>query len=244
MATDAKERDARTVTLKGVNLSFTDGIKEKKKTSKEDDAKPKYNFNIINHPDGKNYDENHRKIFAALKAAGLKQWKQEDAHKTIAEDNPKRVCVKKARKFKNAEGKIYAGYDHDGDAFSVTGPGGGQRRPTLLDRHKRKLREQAKPEDAAAGRCFEESDILEVFYGGTKGDVIVSFYGTDKGSRGIFCSCELVRSHQEGERIGGGFYLTDDDLDELDDLEDDGLEDELDDGGSKSSDDDLDGLLD
>lgn len=200
-----KERDPRTVTLKGVRLSFTDGIKEKQRTSDEPDAKEKYNFNIINVAGTKHYDDNNAKIIGALKAAGEKAWKNPDAYKDIAEDNPKRVTFKKGERFKNKEGKVYAGYDGN-YAFSVSGPNGGQRRPVLKDRHKRDV---------------EEKDIEDVFYGGTFADVIVSFFGTEKGSRGIFATCELVRSLQEGERMGGGYRVTDDDLDELDDMEDD-----------------------
>lgn len=241
MATE-KERDPRTVTLKGIDLSFTEGLFEKKKTSKEEGAVPKHTFNVINLPTGKYYEENNKKIIAALKAAGEAKWKQPEAYKTIAEDNPKRVCFKKAEKFKNDEGKIYAGYDKGGYAFSATGPSAGQKRPKLLDRFKRKLREQANPADVDTGKVkvFEEKDILDIFYGGSKGDVIVSFYGTDKGSRGIFCTAELVRSHQEGQRIGGGgYYVTDDDLDELDDFgdESDGLDDLVEDGDSSDEDD-------
>lgn len=199
-----KEKDPRTVTLKKVRLSFTDGIKEKQRTSDEPDAKEKFNFNIILEAGTKYDKENQAKVTAALEAAGEKAWKQPDAHVTIFEDNPKRVTYKEGKRFKNKEGKVYAGYEGN-HAFSVSGPGGGQRRPILKDKYKRDV---------------EEKDILDVFYGGTYADVIVSFYGTDKGSRGIFATCELVRSHQEGERMGGGYAFSEDDLDELDDFGD------------------------
>lgn len=202
----AAEKDPRTVTLKKVRLSFTDGIVEKQKTSDDPNAKEKYNFNIINVAGTKHYDENNAKIIGALKAAGEKAWKNPDAYKEIAEDNPKRVTFKKGEKFKNKEGKVYAGYEGN-YAFSVSGPNGGQKRPLLKDKYKRDV---------------EEKDIADVFYGGAFGDVIVSFYGTDKGSRGVFATCELVRSHQEGDRMGGGYQFNEDDLDELDDFEDEG----------------------
>ena len=202
----AAEKDPRTVTLKKVRLSFTDGIVEKQKTSDDPNAKEKYNFNIINVAGTKHYDENNAKIIGALKAAGEKAWKNPDAYKEIAEDNPKRVTFKKGEKFKNKEGKVYAGYEGN-YAFSVAGPNGGQKRPLLKDKYKRDV---------------EEKDIADVFYGGVFGDVIASFYGTDKGSRGVFATCELVRSHQEGDRMGGGYQFNEDDLDELDDFEDEG----------------------
>lgn len=215
----AKEKDPRTVTLKKVRLSFTDGIYEKQATNPEEPDKKKHNFNVIlekTGPGATYFDENHAKVIAAMEAAGLKQWKKADMHVSIAEDNPKRVTYKDGKRFKNKEGKIYTGYEGN-MAFSATGPSGGQKRPILRDKYKREV---------------AEKDIQDVFYGGTYADVIVSFYGTDKGSAGIFATAELVRSHQEGERMGGGFVLSDDDLDELDDLgdpSDDGLDDDDDD---------------
>lgn len=226
MATDKKEKDPRTVTLLGVRLSFTDGIKEKKKTSDEPDAKPKHNFNIINEAGTQHFDQNHKRIMAAIRAAGEQKWKNPDAFKAIQEDNPKRLTYRKGDKFKSkSTGEVYAGYAGN-YAFGVSGPSGGQKRPILKDKYKRDV---------------EEKDILDVFYGGTYGDVIVSFYGTDKGSRGIFATCELIRSHQKGERMAGGYAYDEDDLDEMDDIEDDG-DDGLEDmsGGGKSSSDDLD----
>ena len=208
-----KEKDPRTVTLKKVRLSFTDGIYEKQSTNPDDPDQKKFNFNVIlekTGPGSKYFAENHAKVIAAMEAAGIKAWKKADAHLSIAEDNPKRVTYKKGERFKSKEDKIYAGYEGN-MAFSATGPSGGQKRPILRDKYKREV---------------AEKDIQDVFYGGTYADVIVSFYGTDKGSRGIFATAELVRSHQEGERMGGGYVLSDDDLDELDDLgdpSDDGL---------------------
>lgn len=201
----ATDKDPRTVTLKGVRLSFTDGIKEKRKTSDEPGALPRHNFNIILETGSKHQAENLAKVSAALKAAGEKQWKNENAYKDIAEDNPKRVCFKKGEKFKNKEGKIYEGYEGN-YASGVSGPGGGQKRPVLRDKYKRPV---------------EEKDISDVFYSGSYADVIVSFFGTDKGSRGIFASCELVRSHQMGEAMAGGYHFNEEDLSDLDDFDDD-----------------------
>ena len=204
MAIEEKS-DGRTVQLKRVRLSFTDSLKDKKKTSDDPNAKPKHGLNVIIEMNGPNGEANKAKVGAALRAAGEKQWKNPDAFKKIAEDNPKRVCFKKGEKFKNKEDKVYAGYEGN-YAFSASGPSAGQKRPKLLDRHKREV---------------EEKDILDVFYGGVYADVIVSFFGTDKGSRGIFASVEAIRSHQEGERMGGGIYV---DADDFDDLEDDGFD--------------------
>lgn len=230
MSEAAKPKDPRTVILRKVRLSFTDGIKTKQQTNKDDPEAPfKYNFNIIVETSGegaKYSAENQAKIKAALEAAGEKAFKDKNAYISIAEDAPKRVCYREGKRFKNKEGKVYAGYEGN-FAFGVTGPKAGQKRPVLRDKYKREV---------------AEADIEEVFYGGSYADVIVSFFGTEKGSRGIFATCELVRSHQDGEPMGGGYVFSADDLDELDDLGD--ADDDLDNlsgdtGSSAAAEDDL-----
>lgn len=201
MAIEEKS-DGRTVQLKRVRLSFTESLKEKKKTSDDPNAKPKHGLNVIIEADSPHGEANRKKVMDAIRAAGEKEWKNPDAYKGIMEDNPKRLCYRKGDRFKNREGKPYAGYEGN-HAFSASGPSAGQKRPKLLDRRKREV---------------AEDDILDVFYGGCYADVIVSFFGTDKGSRGIFASVEAIRSHEEGERMGGGIYV---DADDFDDLEDD-----------------------
>ena len=218
MSTTA-QADPRTVLLKRVRLSFTEGIKDKQKVV--EDGKERHGFNIIIEQVGddakaKKYaEENKEKCIAAMKAAGLKEFGDEMAYKSIMEDDPKRLSFRKGERFKNKEtGKVYDGYTGN-YALSVSGPKGGQVRPKLKDRHKRDV---------------EEKDIETVCYSGTYGDVYVSFYGTKEGGRGIFASAELVRSHQEGASMGRQFVYDDD---ELDDLEDD--DDDLGGGSSSSS---------
>lgn len=199
MAIEEKS-DGRTVQLKRVRLSFTQRLKTKAKTSDESN-KETHGLNIILDKSSPHYKANYDKVIAALKMAGEKAFKSEDAYLTIAEDAPKRVCFRKGEKFKNKEGKVYAGYEGN-HAFGANGPSGGEKRPKLLDRHKRPV---------------EVNDINDVFYGGVWADVIVSFYGTEKGSRGIFATIEAIRSHQEGERMGGGVEVEADDFDDMDD---------------------------
>jgi hypothetical protein len=67
----------------------------------------------------------------------------------------------------------------------------------------------------------------------------VSFFGTDKGGKGLFCSVEAIRSRQEGERLGGGPRASADDFDDLDD--DDSFSGTAA-GGSSSGGDDFDGI--
>lgn len=195
MAIEEKS-DGRSVQLKKVRLSFTKRLKTKGKTSDEA-TKETHGLNIILDADS----ENHRKCIGALKEAGKQAFKSEDAYVTIAEDAPKRVCFRKGERFKNKEGKVYSGYEGK-YGFSANGPSGGEKRPKLLDRRKRPV---------------EEKDINDVFYGGCFADVVVSFYGTEKGSRGIFATIEAIRSHEEGERMGGGIDVEADDFDDLED---------------------------
>jgi hypothetical protein len=220
----ATEQDERSVTLKGVRLSFTDALPEKKKSSDSEDAKPKHGLNAIietTGPYAKYAEENKAKCIAGLKAAGQQKWKKPDMYKIIAEDAPKRVCFRKGEKFRNKEGTTYAGYENN-FAMSLSGPNGGQRRPRLIDRRKRIL---IGPGDSIPSQTKQEivnisaDQIADIFYSGCYADIKVSFFGTEKGSNGIFATCELIRSYQEGERMAGGYNYSDDDLDEMDDLE-------------------------
>lgn len=217
MAEAEKKPDPRTVQLKGVRLSFTDSLKDKKPTVK--DGVPKHAANFILETDAANFEENKAKVRKALEAAGEQEWGNPDAYKSIMEDDPKRVCYRKGERFKNQEtGEVYKGYTGNW-AIAGTGPGGNKnpRRPKLIDRGKRVLREQATKEQIEQGRTFDEKDILDIFYSGSKCDVILAFYGTNEGGRGIFCSIEAIRSHQEGERLGRGAVNIDvDDFDDLD----------------------------
>jgi hypothetical protein len=208
--------DGRSVQLKGIRLSFTDRIHEADKTSEESD-KLTHGCNFILESTSPHFAANKAKIEAALRIAGEKTWKNPDAYLQIQEDNPKRVTFRKGERFKNKEGKIYAGYEGN-YAFAANGPGGGLKRPKLLDRRKGILREQASREQLEAGKVFEVAKIPDIFYGGVIADAIVSFYGTDKGSRGMFATVEAIRSHEEGERMGGGgIYVDEDDFDDIED---------------------------
>lgn len=202
MATaDLNAPDGRTVLLRHMRLSFAESLLDKKATV--EDGTPKHSFNTILEAGDKYEAENKGKIAGALKAAAEKEWKNEGMVKIIAEDDPKRVCYRSGSKFKNKETQqIYAGYEGN-MAIACGTPGGGQRRPQkMFDRHK---------------RLVEISDIPTVFYNGTYVDVILSFYGTKKGGNGIFCTCESIRSHQEGEPMGSAVAVSADMFDELED---------------------------
>ncbi len=231
-----KEKDPRTVKLKGVRLSFTDALVEKKATSAENPDRKTHHLNVIIEtagPMAKYAEENRKLIMSAIKAAGQAKWKKEDAYKDIQEESPKRICYRKGERWKNKEGQIYTGYEGN-YAFSCTGPGGGAKRPRLVDRFKRLVVPKGETPPTSTKleiRHVEVAEIGDLFYSGCYSDVTVSFYGTDKGSRGIFCTVEMIRSHQTGERMAGGYAFDDSDLDDLDDFEE--PEDDMDDmGGS------------
>lgn len=204
-----KSADGRSVLLKKMRLSFAEGIKDKKTVKGVEGGVPKYNLNLINETDGPEFKTNDQLIISAMESAGEVTWKKKDSYKTIFEDNPKRVCYKNGSRFKNAEtGEIYNGYEGN-KAMSCGTPGGGQKRPKLMDRRK-------KPVD--------EDDILDVFFSGCYVDAIVSFFGTDKGGKGVFCTVDAIMSREEGERLGGGgISVNDDDFDTLEEQEDDDL---------------------
>lgn len=207
---EKEQNDPRTVQLKMVRLSFTDGLKDKKAAVRDGKEKHSVNLIVVQADDGTplgkkaaaEFERNEAKIFAAMGAACDQQWGKADAYVAISQDDAKRCAFRKGERFKNEEGEIYKGYEGNW-AISASGPRGGQLRPKMFDRHKRQV---------------EEKDILDVCYGGAYSDAIVSFYGTNEGGRGVFCSVEAIRSRQEGERIGGGGWTGS--VDEFDDIDD------------------------
>lgn len=209
MSEAPKPADPRTVRLKMVRLSFSDSLKDKKATV--ENGTPKHSCNLIvvqtpgDDPLSKKaaelYAANLAAIQSAIKAACVEAFSKEDAWKDIQEDSPKRLCFRKGERFKNNDGEVYKGYAGNW-AISASGPKGGEHRPLLLDRHKRPV---------------EEKDIPDVMAGGYFCDAVVSFFGTEKGGRGVFASIEAIRSRQEGERLGGGPRASADDFEDLDD---------------------------
>lgn len=221
MATDEKKKDdGRSVWFKNVRLSFTESLKDKEKTSDSPEAKPKHGCNIILPSDRPEYETNKAAAMSGIRAACVVQWKNPDAWKDIAEDAPKRICYRKGEKFKNKENQVYAGYAGN-HAITASGPKAGQQRPILLDRFKGRLDCQPLIKGMHPTRTFTVDDIPEIFYGGVDADVKVSFFGTEKGSRGVFASIEMIRSRQTGERMGGGPGVSAEEISELDDLDGD-----------------------
>lgn len=199
--TAEKKSDPRTVHLKRVRLSFSDSLKDMKATV--ENGPLKYGVNLIIESTGPHAEANKAKAMAAIKAACEEKWKDPNAFVAIQEDTPLRVCLRKGERFKNKKtGDVYKGYEGN-LGLSCSTPGGGQRRPILFDRQKRPV---------------EEKDILDVMYGGSFCDAVISVYGTEKGGRGVFCTVEIIRSHQEGEHLGRSINTSDF---EFDDLEDD-----------------------
>lgn len=185
-----RDKTGRTVQLNNVRLSFTDSLHTAKLPKKaEPGAKPTHSVNCILERGGADFEANKAVIVSALQAASKEFKKPENYWKQLFEDDPKQCAFRKGERFKSDSGEVYAGYE--GNLVVVAkGPSGGMKRPKILDRLKR---------DVAV------DDIPDVCYGGTYADVQISWYGTDKGGTSrITCSIEVIRSRQEGERMGGG----------------------------------------
>lgn len=206
----------RLVTLKKVRLSFTDSLTTAKATVKG--GVPKHSFNILLEPGLPETEANKAAVISALRAVGQEQWEKPEMFKTIAEDKPDRVSYRKGERFKNQEsGEVYKGYEGC-MVVPCAGPGGSKnpKRPVILDRKKTPIWHPAKGAENI-------SKIADVCYSGTYADVKVEFYpvtGAESGGNGIFVACQLIRSRQEGDRMAGGYVVSDSDIDELDDLDD------------------------
>jgi hypothetical protein len=208
------ETNPRLVTLKNVRLSFTDSLQTAKATVK--DGVPKHGCNILLEDGIAETEANKALVVAALKAAGEQQWQKADKFKVIAEKDSKRVAYRKGERFTNAEDEVYKGYE-GAMVIPGYGPGGSKnpKRPVILARDKTPIWHPAKGAENV-------SKIGDVCYSGTRADVKVEFYpvtGADNGGDGIFATIQLIRSRQEGERMAGGYAVTDADIDDLDDLD-------------------------
>lgn len=195
--TTEKKADPRTVTLKWLRASFTDGLVEKQVAQGVDDAKPKFGTNFIleqtedaDQRARKHFADNRAKCLAAIEAACEAEWGNKDKWKQIQEDQPKRVCFRKGDRFKNQDtGEVYKGYAGN-MGLVVSTPAGGQKRPKMYNSRKKEI-------------TVEQID--EVVYGGVYCDAIVSFFGTTKGGNGVFAVVEAIRSFEEGAAMGGGW---------------------------------------
>lgn len=198
-----RDPSGRTVLITRGRLSFAESLKDKKKPARGDsDAKPAHSCNIILEANQPEFASNKDAVIAALRAACKEFKKPEDWWLGLFNDDPKQLAFRKGERFKNStSGEVYDGYAGN-LAIAAKGPKAGDVRPTLKDRYKRDV---------------GYDDITDVCYNGTYGDFIVSFYGTDKGGTSrITCSVEAIRSHQEGDRMGGGgIDIRDDDFDDL-----------------------------
>ncbi|RWO06346.1 MAG: DUF2815 family protein [Mesorhizobium sp.] len=199
-----KDKTGRTVTLTRVIASFADSLNVASlpKKNKDPNAKPKHGSNFILVTGSPDFDSNKAACISAMKAAGVEFKRGEGWWKTLWEDKPDNLSFKKGDRFKTDAGEIYKGYAGN-LVVAAKGPGGGLKRPQVRDRYKKVITDPAQ--------------FNEIVYNGTLCDAIISFYGTENGGTPrITCSVEAIRSHQEGERLGGGgVYVDDDDFDTL-----------------------------
>lgn len=199
-----KDPTGRTVTLTRVRASFAESLQEAQlpKKNKDPNARPSHGANWILEADSPDFESNKAAVASALRAAAREFKRPEEWFKTLMEDDPKQCALRKGEKFKNDKGEIYKGYEGN-LVIASKGPGGGRRRPQIRDRYKKVIEDVTK--------------INEIVYNGAYCDVIISFYGTDNGGTArLTSSTEAVRSHQEGDRLGGGgVYVDEDDFDDL-----------------------------
>lgn len=237
MTEETKKNDARVVTLKNVRLMFADSINVAKATS--EDGVPKHSCVPLLESDKPEFETNKAAVIAALKAAGIEGWEKEDMFKQIAEHKPDRVSFKKGEKCRNQEtGEVYKGFEGNWAITPCNGPGGSTKpkRPLIMGRRKDWIWNPSKGFQLVG-------KIDDVVYSGVYADVKIEFYPVkDKkqGGNGIFAAIHMIRSREEGERIGGGRDFSNDSGDDFDDLEDgDGFGDEgnTSSGGASSDDD-------
>lgn len=216
MTTEAT-KEKRLVLLKNVRLMFTDSIKTAKATVTN--GVPKHTCVPLLEADTPEFDENLRKVVGALQACGEEGWKKADFYKSLAENKPDRLSFRRGEKCRNQEtGEIYKGFEGNIAITPCSGPGGSKnpKRPLIMARKKNDW--VWNPD-----RGFQnEGRINDVVYSGVRADVKIEFYpvsGSDQGGNGIFATIQLIRSREEGERIGGGYTFSDEEMDEFDDLE-------------------------
>lgn len=200
---ETKAPDARRVTLKDVVLSYPT-LREAEATI--EGGKKKFSSNFIIDPNTASGKANIAAAQKAVAAAELAEFKETGVIKKAVED-PKRIALRAGERFKNTDGDVYGGYEG-----MVGIAAKADKRPKLWDRKK---------------NLVELEDIEDVFYGGVRCDVVLSFFCTSKkehGGKGLFCTVEGIRSRQEGEPFGGGARASADDFDDLEEVdEDDGI---------------------
>ncbi len=201
---NSKDATGRTVTLTRMRASFAESLQEAQlpKKNKDPSAKPAHSANWLLEAGSPDFESNQAAIISAMQAAAREFKRPENWFKTLMADDPKQCALRKGERFKTATDEIYKGYE--GNLVIVSkGPRGGRERPQIRDRYKKVITDVSK--------------INEIVYNGSYCDVIISFYATDNGGTArLTCSVEAVRSHQEGERLGGGgIYVDDDDFDTL-----------------------------
>lgn len=206
------ERDAtgRTVLLTGVRASFGETLKDAKAPKNSaPGTKETHGVNFLLERGQKDFEKNCEIIKSALRAAAREGKRKEDWWEDLFQNDPKQLAFRKGDRFKDKDGNVYKGYE--GNLVVIAkGPKGGMNRPKIMDRHKRDV---------------EVKDINDVVYNGTYCDAVISWYFTDNGGTPrLTCSVEAIRSHQEGERLGGGgIYVEADDFDDMEG-DDDGFD--------------------
>lgn len=193
------EKDAQTVTIKRVRLSFNELVEAEASVK---DGPKKFGAHFIIDPETPQGAANVKACKVAIDAAEMDLFGKPGVIKATVDDR-KRLAFRRGETFKDKEGAVYSGYENMVGVVAKN-----KKRPKLYDRRK---------------EAVAVEDIEEVFQSGQFCDAIVRFYcvsDTDKGGNGLFAEVAAIRAHQEGEIFGGGVKVDADDFDDLEDIVD------------------------
>jgi hypothetical protein len=221
---EEKKQDPRTCKLL-VRLSFTDGLKDKKAPVR--DGKEKHSVNLIVVSTADDADPQSKAGRCAVRGAAEANHGLHQGSRRRSVGQAGRVQRHRRERTRSGSASARASASKTTKAKSTKAtPGIGPSAapaPVAVSVARRcgivsSVRSAAtrRATMIKKGNFFDVDDILNVCYSGCYADVIVSFYGTDEGGKGIFCSVEAIRSRQEGPQIGGGIQTSADDFDDLD----------------------------
>lgn len=196
--------DPQKVTVKG-RLSYAHIFKAHK-NPKLPDAKPKFSVNVILDPTTEEGKKSIQAVKAAIKAAGIAQWKKWPLPKLVDENGEphdvKRFCLIKGSKFLDEDGNVRP----ETKGMYVLKCSSAEDKPPLTV-------------DADARTPLTSKD--NKIYSGSYGNVGVRIYGTDAGgSPGVFAALNAVQFKKHGEPLGGGAPARAEDYFEAEESED------------------------
>lgn len=172
-------------------------------------AKPKYGVNVIIDPKTPEGKASIERLQAAIKAAGIAQWKKWPHAKLIDTEtgdpvDVKRFCLVKGSSFKDEEGAVRP---ETKGMWVLKASSAEDKPPVLVD---------------ADGRTPLTARDNKL-YSGCYGRVGVRIYGTDNGGLGVFAALNAAQFKAHGEPLGGGAPARAEDYFEAEEVQDDDL---------------------